>query len=268
MRVSLRALTDGVFPYNQPDRRILVLRAYLDDSGTHDSSRAIIMGGLIAHEDEWVKFEVAWGAFLADFGLSAMHASHCEAGDKEFEGVKREIRDAYIIRCAKIIAEMDALLVVSAVSRSAWDEAVAQREVLSEAFPSPIDLCFNDVFQRCTRWGRRSAGRSEPIVITFDAREQSIPAWQRRAAGYQARFPEKVAGVAFGNMKQVLPLQAADLIAYEAYRFHLERERLGREPDPRPSFELLASEMARSAGYFTTDQLLEYAGRLRDSRRD
>jgi hypothetical protein len=40
-------------------RVVLVLYAYLDDSGTHDSSPTVVLGGYVAQEAQWRAFERA-----------------------------------------------------------------------------------------------------------------------------------------------------------------------------------------------------------------
>ncbi len=66
-----------------------MLTAYFDDSGTHAGSDVILMGGLIAHEDEWKVLEAEWKTALGEFGLRRMHMSHCESRKGEFAAFER-----------------------------------------------------------------------------------------------------------------------------------------------------------------------------------
>lgn len=55
--LSMRSLTHGLFSYGCPSREIFVLNAFFDDSGTHDASDVIVMGGIIAPEEAWLALE-------------------------------------------------------------------------------------------------------------------------------------------------------------------------------------------------------------------
>lgn len=261
--VALEALARGVFPYGQQNRRILVLRAYLDDSGTHASSPVIVMGGLMAHEDDWAQIEKEWSEALSDLGLPDMHMSHCEMAKKAFSGWSRDRRDLAIVRFRNIILRHKALMVVSTLARKVWDEALAIRPEIVTVFESPLDYCFNACIGRIVRTRRRDAQEIEPIVVTFDSREQSLDNWRSLAASYERNFPHKVAGFAFGSMKQVMGLQAADMVAYEAFVYECERQRLGNEtPTPRANFKALFSSLEYAGGYFTSDQIVMLADQI------
>lgn len=82
------------------------------------------------------------------------------------------------------------------------------------------------------------------------------------ASGFEKRWPEQFVGYSFGNMEKVLPLQAADMIAYEAFVFHIDRDRLGREPAPRPNFAKLMDELSHDLAFYTEENLLAYAREL------
>jgi hypothetical protein len=82
------------------------------------------------------------------------------------------------------------------------------------------------------------------------------------AAGYEKRSPDRVAGFAFGSMEKVLPLQAADMVAYEVFVFQCEYQRLGEEPKPRANFAKLFDALAPHGGFSTEQQLRDYAAKL------
>ncbi|MGV9006819.1 MAG: DUF3800 domain-containing protein [Brevundimonas sp.] len=261
--VALKALTRGVFRYEQSDRRVLVLRAYFDDSGTHAESPVVVMAGLMAHEDSWSEIEADWAAALAEFGLPDMHMSHCENAQKAFSGWSRDRRDLAVVRFRSIILKHSALMVVATLARTVWDEALAIRPEMITVFDNPLDYCFNSCIGKVARTRRTDAKQMEPLVVTFDSREQSLDNWRGLAAGYKHNFPEKIAGFAFGSMKDVLPLQAADMVAYEAFVYECERQRLGHETtNPRSNFVALFGGLQHEGGYYTPDQLVKLTDQI------
>lgn len=233
-----------------------MLKAYFDDSGTHVGADAIIVAGLLAHEQEWAQLQVDWLGALARFGLRKMHMSSCEAARKEFRDWSRDRRDLAISTFAEIIGRMDALMLISALSRSVW-ERVATETRITDAFPSPVDLCFNDCFQKAIRW-RKSSYVNQKVAVIFDERAESLDAWRRRANGYVRKYPSIIAGFDSGQSANEVALQAADMIAYEGFVFHCQRERLGCEPPPRPNFERLIGRLPLRGTYMTYENLMDY----------
>lgn len=82
------------------------------------------------------------------------------------------------------------------------------------------------------------------------------------ADNYEANWPGRLAGFSFGRMEKVLPLQAADMIAYETFVHYCEQVNGNPTPKLRDNMAKLASEMPVYAGYYTYDALVEYANWL------
>jgi hypothetical protein len=258
---SIRALTDGVFSYGCGSREILVLKAFFDDSGTHDRSDVIVMGGIIAPEESWLALEPPWQAELDRLGITAMHMSHCEARRGEFQDMERDQRDAIIAFFSNLICATKGRMLASAVSRRVWNSVAAQTK-LGEVFAEPIDFLFNTCMRRALESRRTSNDGPEEVVVTFDTRDQNLRFWEDLAAGYEKRWPSRLVGYSFGQMAKVLPLQAADMIAYESFVHQCQFEKTGENFSHRPNMVKLMECLAVWAGFYDEENLLEYARKL------
>lgn len=259
--LPIKALTDGVFSYLCRNREIIVLKAFLDDSGTHDRSDVIVMGGIIAPEEAWVALEPKWQAELTRLGIEKMHMSHCERRWGEFKDFERPERDAMIAVFSDLICETGGRMLASAVSRKIWDGVTAQTK-LGEVFAEPIDFLFNTCMRRALESRPVSSANPEEVVVTFDTREQSLHFWEDLAASYEKKWPNRLVGYSFGQMAKVLPLQAADMIAYESFVHQCRFEKTGDNFSHRPNMVKLMSCLAVWAGFYNEESLLEYAREL------
>lgn len=66
------------FPKNAGERLIAMLRAYFDDSGTHTgggrgSSPVVVVGGIIATDDQHDKLKETWDSRLKPYNLPHFH---------------------------------------------------------------------------------------------------------------------------------------------------------------------------------------------------
>ena len=80
---SVSAIMRMAFGRRMSGRFIAVLGAFFDDSGTHDDSSLVVIGGLLGTEEQWDAFEAAWTTRLANPlsdkpPLKQFHLSACQ----------------------------------------------------------------------------------------------------------------------------------------------------------------------------------------------
>src|SRR5271170_6867835 len=64
-----------VHPKDGRSKVFCVLHAYLDDSGTHDSSPVCVVSGYFGSERHWRIFDEKWRAVLGSFEIEEFHAN-------------------------------------------------------------------------------------------------------------------------------------------------------------------------------------------------
>jgi hypothetical protein len=222
-----------------------MLSAYFDDSGTHRGAEILVMGGLIGTEAQWSAFEPAWKAVLAAPiagrpPLRRFHMSGCEAGEGEFEGWSRGERDHVIYRFRNIILEHELIGYSMAVARADWDRHITgrAREILGDAERHCVSACV----AHSLYWAEEVA-RETDVALIFDDRQGENAESERIFKIYHDALavigrPTKPT-ITFGNAEQLVPLQGADMIAWESYDHGRKILIQGLAAPLRPHFQRL-----------------------------
>ncbi len=201
-----------------------MLACYLDDSGTHIGSRALVWGGLIGHVDFFAELESAWRKALRSPcdgrpPIEAFHSSHLAASSGEFEGYSAAERDLTRYNFRKAIVDSGVTAVVYAVSVEGWAETFTgrvrqfvgdpERWICGEAIATGCDL---------------AREHSMPISFLFDSeRKSSGVEVLIRVATEDANEKGVIANVGFAPVNATPCLQAADMVAHQAYQHFLRR---------------------------------------------
>lgn len=206
-----------------PDPRSLLVAAfYIDDSGTHKGAPVVVFGGLIGEQEQWEFFEPRWKAELAaplqgkKPPLKRFHMFDCKWGLGEFSGYSSGERDAATHDFRKIILDSGVHGVAAAISRADYDELMP--DTLRATHGSADDMAFASAMSALDIDNRREDGVS---LICDDTGEGSTARYASLYDRYQLMFKQQggrtLEGLAFRSMEKVLPLQGADMIAWETY---------------------------------------------------
>ena len=205
-----------------------MLTAYFDDSGTHADSEVVLWYGLFGNHFQWAHFDNLWAAKLREpspgkAALSRFHMAHCQAGDGEFFGWGRTATDFLVHELGDIILKCGLWADGAVIPRKDWDELIAGdlRTALGDAEGYSLRIAF----VRATKWARER-GADDEIAFVFDRRKEREAEGKRIFQMFEHLAliepnAVKPLAIAFSDATSELPLQAADLVAWEMYQYSL-----------------------------------------------
>lgn len=82
----------------------MIWTAYLDESGTHDDSPIMLMGGYLGNTEQWAAFDNAWKSLLESEGIPYSHAKDLAQGRKQFKGWRRKRRVQFVEKASQLKA--------------------------------------------------------------------------------------------------------------------------------------------------------------------
>jgi hypothetical protein len=196
-----------------------MLTAYFDDSGTSPSNHVAAVAGYVGSVAQWERFNIEWKQLLSEFGVKAMHRSALESSKGEFFGWTSAKKIEFIVRAQKIIKKRTYLPVGSAVIKADFDEVIPKR--MREHAGGHFGWCVTETLALANRWAQNRK-HADPIDWVFEAGTKGQPKvnemFNRLYAIPEARKRLRINSWSFRD-KSLLPLQAADVVAYETYKF-------------------------------------------------
>jgi hypothetical protein len=246
---------------------LAVLGAFFDDSGTHTSSPAVVIGGLLGTDEQWDAFEAAWTARLAHPlpgkpPLNQFHLSPCRAKEGEFRDYSQAESDRITYLFPRIILDLGFFTLAAAVNRTAWNELVVGD--IEDELGQPEGLCFFKCIELVINTIRfRKPGQQ--VFIFFDqGTKTQLDGWARLYRGQSQQFPE-IAGISFAPVPKVVALQGADMIATETYQYALEWLKTGENAVANAHFREYLKREFSTGLVFDRAQIAEIVTRVHET---
>jgi hypothetical protein len=262
--------------FAQPEDLMAMFALYCDDSGTHSESPVAVAACFVAPVLQWEHFVKDWNAANERENFGVFHMGKFVAHQKQFalpEWQDEPKRDRTIKRLINIINTRRQHGFVAAVEKSAYDSEVPKhlRERFSlgnNHYTFVVRMCLGNVYQ----W-RRKYGYKEPVQFVFDQMTKGSGEINAIFEHALEEGPEKAllhgisreVGWSFQSKSQVLPLQAADILAWESLHY-MQRVFLPEiKEKSRKSYDAI-TETSTVRGYHNRESLrkliehLELAG--------
>lgn len=225
---------------------------YCDDSGTHGGSECAVAACYIAPTDQWESFVTDWkraeeqekfGAFrMADFVAKKKQFSTPEWADP----IKRK---RVMERLTTIIKARAHLAFFSVVEKRGYDLEMPKEFIEKLRLGSHYTFAVRICLGRLLRW-RLQRNHKWPIQFVFDqmskGKGEIDRVFEHHLAGGEAVAMDvdiTPSGWSFQDHRVVLPLQAADILAWETL-WHLKNivlSKVDRKPR-RKSYSALLSK--------------------------
>ncbi len=196
-----------------------MLTAYLDESGHSKDTNFVGISGIVAAMDKWEIFEEKWQAVLTEYGLDYCHMSEFAHSVGQFDGWDKDEskRRRFLAQIVNIIDETEGKIFSSVVDNVEFKK---RGESLQMAV-DPYYLCFQDCLKAIAINGTFEPP-NEKVAMVFECQTEfaakALKLWQtmkkRKDEVYQ-----RIGAFSMDDGVRLLPLQAADFIAYETTKY-------------------------------------------------
>jgi hypothetical protein len=190
----------------------------MDETGHSKDERQKFVGvaGLVAPTENWGMFERKWNQTLDIFKIPYFHMKDFASRRSYFEGWSELKRQKLLGKLLRIIATTHPFPVGAIISLDDYRSFPAEdREVMDD----PYHFCLMGCAY-LPAWRTENDSPDVRVAITFS--EQSE--FKHRAGllldDFNQNYPEakRFDPPTFQDMKTIVPLQAADIVAYELYK--------------------------------------------------
>jgi hypothetical protein len=200
---------------------VVVFDCYVDDSGTHEQSDLVVLGGVMMDRANFTRFDQKWRPMLHRCRVDSLHMTDFVRPYGKYVGMLPELKIALFTEAVAIINARKIFSISVVVNHAPYRESV------------PIDIYrehvapYTSAFIYLARFNAIHADHNNhPDRISYLVDETRTFAQQIRNAHTLLKAWEhsrgsgtiRTGGLAFDSDVNVSALQAADLIAWSARR--------------------------------------------------
>ena len=204
---------------SNPWKVLALMEAYFDESWIGPQGQRITaLAGFIATAATWRDLEddwrEAWKPYQDRYGIETFHMTDCAGGYGAFANIETFFRLAIIASLSKVVGKHKVQSIWSAVIDEDWDRVVTNPDFLTR-YPKPLDLCFNHIVQQMIGWMRRE-GYSAAVAPLFAEQDEYNHRMMDIYEAYRhhPEWSKFLRSMTFAAPRGIIPLQAADMLAY------------------------------------------------------
>lgn len=216
-----------------------MLLAYFDESGHEHEHGIVAIGGWIASADTFAAFEQQWANFLSKYELAEFHAKDISQHYGPCAGWPQRRINRLMSDAIDVIAEHRLAGISLAIKVSDHRRVIGGNDWLRKRFGSPYEMCCRMAIESAYVF----TGRSQNLSVVFApnaAYDAAIMRCRERYVG--DRLCEgRIKNVTAAGTSSLIPLQAADLIAYETF-IYVNSHFFGETPRKHISYKRLLTE--------------------------
>lgn len=223
-----------------------MLKAYLDETGHSKDERQRFngMAGLLAPSANWKRLESKWVKTLKDFHLPYFHMKDFANRKRQYEGWSEIKRRNLYGRLLTHIGAAHPFPIGSILAMSDYSDLTDTQRSM---FGDPYHIGFLSTLVQLTAIATETniqAGTkiapifSEQVEFRRDALRYFSLLCRHEEVGRWVDSP------VFQDMREIMPLQAADIIAYELYK-EFERQLFRPHSKPRYGYQVICKMPAR-----------------------
>jgi hypothetical protein len=213
----------GCVPAVRRAKGLAFLRAFTDDSAAQTGDRRLFMAGYLNRADVWARFSEAFDEERrASPAIEYLKMSEANSLQGQFEGWSNTQRDEKIAALARVIRHFKPFSFQFSVDRGQYDRLVRPNSPYGFSDPHFV-ACFG-VMSGLTRFAA-DQGIKTPIEFIFDQQDGTDDNVDLFFENLLAALPRAsrrlISGKPlFRDDKEMLPLQAADMLAWHVRREH------------------------------------------------
>ncbi len=203
-----------------PEQRlVLELTAYLDESGTHSGSEAVAVAGFLSTAPKWVEFAAQWQMALNDFGLDYFHMNKFANMVAPYDTWSEQERRARLSRLLNIIKANAGASIGIVFQKKAFELLFPERAtaICGGPYGLAASACMIDMAENL-----QEIEVEARVAYVFESGSEGARqmgrVFQANLKDQERREKLGLSSQRFENKRDFLPLQAADILAYELYK--------------------------------------------------
>jgi uncharacterized protein DUF3800 len=207
------------FSRSLQERLMFMFTAYFDESGTHHGSHVVVVAGYLSADEQWGRFCDEWQSVLDDYKIDYFHMTDFENRRKQFKNMLDSDRRRLLERLIAFIKIRQRIGFAVTFDLAVYNEMI--QEFADLPLKQPYAFCALTLMGRIRAWLRKHS-YDEYVAYVYESGAKhagqvhsAYNYWMRQ--GELARIM-RIGSMVFGDKRDVLPLQAADILAYETWK--------------------------------------------------